>query len=129
MRGAGSGDIGDTNRKGKRKGKRKNNSPSSCGHDSIVKRRFKLLKLAPEYDIDTQAQFVPALCALHNFIRLHDPKDIPKNVQSDFPQAPGTEDFGHSITHAEKRRANDRRDRIAQAMWDSYQNYINSHSQ
>ena len=42
----------------------------------ILKRRFHILLLAPEYDMDVQAKVPPALCALHNFIRQHDPSNI-----------------------------------------------------
>lgn len=31
--------------------------------------------LAPEYPLTVQAQLVPALMVLHNFIRIHDPFD------------------------------------------------------
>ena len=30
---------------------------------------------APEYSLAVQAKLVPALCVLHNFIRIHDPED------------------------------------------------------
>lgn len=33
--------------------------------------------LAPEYPLTVQAQLVPALAVLHNFIRIHDPSDVP----------------------------------------------------
>ena len=42
----------------------------------ILKRRFRILLLSPEYDMGIQAQVPPALCALHNFIRYHDPSEI-----------------------------------------------------
>ena len=31
---------------------------------------------APEYSSEVQAKVIPALCALHNFIRIHDPDDL-----------------------------------------------------
>ncbi len=31
---------------------------------------------APEYSIETQAKFIPALATLHNFINEHDPDDM-----------------------------------------------------
>lgn len=43
----------------------------------IVKHCFQLLVAAPEYNLCTQAQRVPALLVLHNFILIHDKDDIP----------------------------------------------------
>jgi hypothetical protein len=43
----------------------------------VVKRRFTLMVAAPEYSIRTQAKMIPAMCTLHNFIRIHDPTDLP----------------------------------------------------
>ena len=42
----------------------------------ILKQRFCMVLLAPEYDMDIQARVPPALCTLHNFIHQHDPSDI-----------------------------------------------------
>ena len=41
----------------------------------VLKRRFRILQLAPEYNIDTQSRLPAALSALHNFIRTQDPDD------------------------------------------------------
>ena len=49
----------------------------------IIKRRFRILLLPLEYAMEIQARILPALCALHNFIRLHDPSD-----DAQFPDAP-----------------------------------------
>lgn len=74
-----------------------------------------------------QAQIPPALCALHNFIRYHDPSDI-----TDFDNVPnlgtGSElehgEHGELSTGAvgppERERAGTRRDQIANEMWDQY---------
>jgi hypothetical protein len=43
----------------------------------IVKHRFQQLVVAPEYDLTTQAKMVPAICVLHNFIRIYDVDDLP----------------------------------------------------
>jgi hypothetical protein len=39
-----------------------------------------LLLLAPEYPVETQAKMVPAMAAVHNFIRIHDPDDITDDI-------------------------------------------------
>ena len=38
----------------------------------MLKRKFKILKLAPEYSIDTQIDLILALTALFNFIRIEE---------------------------------------------------------
>ena len=43
---------------------------------NILKRRFGILHLPPEYTMDIQEKIPPALCALHNFIQCHNPTDI-----------------------------------------------------
>lgn len=35
----------------------------------VLRRRFRILNSTPEYSLDTQAQLVLVVCALHNFIR------------------------------------------------------------
>ncbi|TFK59919.1 hypothetical protein BDN72DRAFT_780076, partial [Pluteus cervinus] len=97
----------------------------------ILKRRFTLLDAAPEYNITMQAKLVPALCALHNFLRIHDPSEDPV---SNFAQEPNTtiqtgdaapvteiETQAEGEETDEYRRASNRRDKIAQAMWAAYQ--------
>jgi hypothetical protein len=75
--------------------------------------------------MDTQSRLPPALAALHNFIRKHDPDDIAEfGDDVDDPQ-PGTcaagRDEGQLLQEvpraAERQRAKERRDRIAQEMW------------
>jgi len=38
----------------------------------VLKCHFQILLLAPEYDLNVQAQIPTALCAIHNFICVHD---------------------------------------------------------
>src|ERR1700734_2352747 len=38
----------------------------------VLKRRFRILVIPPEYSVKVQAQIPSALCAIHNFIRIHD---------------------------------------------------------
>jgi len=93
-----------------------------------LKKRFRILKLAPEYNMDMQARIPPALAAIHNFIFKHDTTeqedflDIPDPTPGN---PPSHEDLGilsqGAPNTAEKTRAKERRDKIAQAMWDNYQ--------
>jgi len=83
---------------------------------------------APEYNLVVQTKLVPALCVLHNFIHVHDPDD---NEEGDEEREVGTnqavqavpEDFGHQITPAERTRAGQKHDDIAEAMWAQYIEY------
>ena len=45
----------------------------------LFKRHFKVLLVAQEYNLKTQAQLIPALAVIHNFIRIHDPGDLPES--------------------------------------------------
>jgi len=94
----------------------------------VLKCRFKILCMAPEYDMDIQARIPPALCTIHNFIRIHDPEEL-ENTEEDVSYddnvsghtgelAPGPPD------RAARVRANERWDEIAQAMWVSYLEYL-----
>lgn len=93
----------------------------------VVKHRFKLLVVSPEYDLATQAKMVPAICVLHNFIRIHDVDDLP--VVSDSQRRAVLRDvsadtlgsLGGDISNAEKNRASELRESIAKEMWNSYQ--------
>ena len=44
----------------------------------VLKHRFCILLLAPEYNMNIQAQIPTALCAIRNFIHMHDPKETDK---------------------------------------------------
>jgi hypothetical protein len=95
-----------------------------------VKRRFRILTLPPEYNMDIQARIPAALCALHNFIRQSDPTEI--NEYRDVADVPADRANGaeigdlatQAITTAERNRMSLKRDQIAQEMWDSYRAWI-----
>lgn len=63
----------------------------------------------PEYSIQTQAKIVHAICALHNFVRIHDPEDIPDDEKeaelNRLPAERQLEDFRTNISAEEKERA------------------------
>ncbi|KAH9980721.1 hypothetical protein BJV74DRAFT_779024, partial [Russula compacta] len=101
----------------------------------IVKQRFKLMVAAPEYDINTQAQFVPAMAALHNFIRIHDPDD--HHIAAECNEVYGgrgrgpartDENLGGTVPIAEWNWANAQCDTIARAMWVQYEAYLAQNS-
>ena len=96
----------------------------------VVKRHFRIFGIGPEYSLETQTLLISAICVLHNFIRIHDPNDFDGiNMNTELERrAPrrNPEDFGRSITAAERTRAGQKRDEIAQAMWTQYIEYTQS---
>jgi hypothetical protein len=106
----------------------------------VLKRRFRILQLPPEYNMRTQVLIPPALAALHNFIREFNPEEIQTfdrsingddiNQPLDFQMAPHPAFVGElglgPVTRGETVRANARRDRIAGEMWAQYQDYLSS---
>lgn len=93
----------------------------------VIKRRFKILAVGSEYSIDDQIRILPALCALHNFAKIHDNDDDEDELHAVVDPSPGDRNgclARSAISPAEKKRAQTRRDEIAQAMWESYQNEL-----
>ncbi len=84
-----------------------------------------------EYNLRTQAKIPAALAALHNFIRVWDPEDMPDADDDNDLDTEISEDreetlippenLGSNISQAERLRAAAKRDGIAKAMWDQYQ--------
>jgi hypothetical protein len=88
--------------------------------------------IASEYSIQTQVQIPIALAGLHNFIHIHDPNDFANNgpdaggpsnptftlceVDGDECHDFHAEELGRFISTAEKSRAAQFRDMIAEAM-------------
>jgi hypothetical protein len=94
----------------------------------VVKRRFRLMVAAPEYSLETQTKIVPALCVLHNFIRVHDSEEnvVLEELSTRAPRR-NPEDFSRQgVSAQEKARANTKRDDIAKEMWREYQEYLNN---
>lgn len=95
-----------------------------------MKRRFRILLIAPEYNLDIQARLPAALCTIHNFIRIHDPQEPADQHDTDaFVFNTGNPRFDNDyIASAEEAAAQDqpsaRRDQIAQEMWDDYQRIL-----
>ena len=92
-----------------------------------MKRRFKILTIPQEYDLDTQAQIVCALAVVHNFMKIHDPDDrlFKENnleLDSDEGDTIATQRDGSRVERAQVAA---RRETIAQAMWKDYQSKKN----
>ena len=79
-----------------------------------------------------QARIPPALAAIHNFILKHDPVEwdsiLAMEEEDPNPGTRANDNFGRlaeGVTDdIEKARSEARRDGIAQAMWDSYQELL-----
>ena len=91
-----------------------------------MKRRFKILLYPPEIDMALQARLPAALAALHNFIRDLNPFDL-NNFQDALDIEPGWQsgNLADGVAGwAERDRANNRREEIAEAMWVQYQGVL-----
>ena len=79
---------------------------------------------APEYSPEVQAKMVPALCALHNFIQIHDPDDLDgQDWQEEIerqPLVPSAADLRSRVSQAERDHAAAKREKIACDMWNDY---------
>ena len=91
----------------------------------VLKWRWGILPRPPSYDMDIQT-FIPlAACALHNFILRYDP-DEREGFDDVIDMQPGIHagDEGElaqgNPNREEVRRANSKRDLVAQQMWDDY---------
>ena len=89
----------------------------------VLKRRFQILLLAPEYSLKVQSRIPAALAAIHNFISIHNPCDQP--ISSTISDSHGagrmyddTDDDDTMLMGAND--ADLRRNMIAQQMWDDY---------
>ena len=81
-----------------------------------------------QYDMAIQAHIPPTLCAVHNFIRIHDDEilDFLPNVQDQNSGEFYRELVAEPAVHAEKERSEIKWDNTAQAMWESYQDLVNN---
>lgn len=97
----------------------------------VLKRRFRILLLAPEYSLDIQSRIPVALAAVHNFILYHEPLDLPEGTEDLMGERRGDHndpDHRASSEQAEEQEQSDtadrigdeRRDQIAAEMWLDY---------
>lgn len=94
----------------------------------MLKRRFRILLLAPEYNLDIQARIPTALCAIHNFIRKHEPDEqelqatlVGDNFHDPDEGADAAEDAEDGDLETGMGAI---RDRIATEMWEAYSTHI-----
>lgn len=100
----------------------------------VLKRRFRIMRTAPEYPFHTQAKIPASLAAIHNFIRIHDSQDdifqiarnLERNPTEDTEEATQIppEYLGRQVSAQERDQAAEKRDRISQQCWDQYQAYL-----
>jgi hypothetical protein len=92
----------------------------------VLKRKFKILKLAPEYDIDTQVDLILALTALFNFIRIEekDEKDDDLDIVNNIEEEDIQPDIQVAQGLSRKGKMDILRDQIAEDMWKDYQQFI-----
>ena len=83
-----------------------------------MKQRFQILLLAPKYSLEIQARIPAALCAIHNFICVHDSTDSVDDEDNNDGTA--LNDDAAEAAPAEPNEPSARRDRIAQDMWEDY---------
>jgi hypothetical protein len=86
----------------------------------VLKRRFRILLLAPEYSMDIQKRIPAALAAIHNFISIHNPHDRPISSTSDDVAAAQMYENVDEDAAFGPNDSDLRRDMIAQKMWDDY---------
>jgi hypothetical protein len=93
----------------------------------VLKHKWRILLLPPEYTMDIQARIPTALCALHNFIRQFNPEDFYDPELGGINLLNEEDDVGQGVIGngpadpVERRRADTCRDAIAREMWIDYQ--------
>jgi hypothetical protein len=93
----------------------------------VLKYRFRILLIAPEYGLDIQAWILSALCAIHNFNCKHDLPDSEAfpNYEDYFDDNNDTDNGPHPTDDAEEgNNASMMQDQIAQEMWEDYLNVL-----
>ncbi len=94
----------------------------------VLKNRFHILLIGPGYSVEVQAKIPAALCAIHNFIRLHDSQEDESLEAEELVacDADAGDDFARQMDFIaeDNNHVTERRDFIAQAMWDDYQNIL-----
>jgi hypothetical protein len=88
----------------------------------VVKWRSKVLVVAQEYSIQTQAQLVGALAVLHNFIQIHDLTDVIDGDEDPGEDAipPCCPRHWHNPGQQERQRADNCQEQITLDMWNDY---------
>jgi hypothetical protein len=88
----------------------------------VLKERFTILQLAPGYNKEIQARIPVALGAIQNFICQYDPDELATFEGFDPCSGPNVEELAEGpITQLQSDRGSAKRDEIASAMWEQYQ--------
>ncbi|GFP83644.1 putative nuclease harbi1 [Phtheirospermum japonicum] len=92
---------------------------------NVLKERFPILKLAPQYAFHTQRDIVIAACVIHNHIRREEKNDwlfssIGEGIFEESP--PEQMDDLQSVFSIQEEMPSSRRDLIAAAMWNDFLN-------
>lgn len=92
----------------------------------VLKTRFPILKLAPQYAFHIQRDIVIAACVLHNFIRCEEEKDwLFSSVEGmkvdELPELDEQPEI-QLVSSIQEQVAFSKRDSIAAAMWDDFIN-------
>lgn len=110
----------------------------------VFKQAFSITQAAPEYPVATQAMFIPALAAVHNYKSIHNKSKTvlqpSSSIQSqslasanDNPepevQIIQPEALGLNISRQESVHSAAQRDQIAQQMWADYQSELEKRAQ
>ena len=94
----------------------------------VLKREFKMAREPSEYRINIQCHIPFALTILHNFFRTHDPARHSEELHIRLRDEPARtvhgddQPYGQTVVaQSEDQAATLRRDQIATAMWNQYQ--------
>lgn len=93
----------------------------------VLKKRWNILNYAPQYDMEIQAKIPAGLAAVHNFIMDYDNTDIYHYLEDLIDEEPNGRLGNGAIRQEEREEASNLRDRIAEAMWESYQTFLRDH--
>ncbi|KAH6813320.1 hypothetical protein C2S51_022338 [Perilla frutescens var. frutescens] len=93
---------------------------------NVLKERFPILKLAPQYAFHTQRDIVIAACVIHNHIRREEKNDWLFNSNEagmvDESLVPDEQPDLQSALSVHEQMASARRDSIAASMWNDFMN-------
>jgi len=93
----------------------------------VVKKRYSIIRETNDFPQDTQAKIVSGCGVIHNFIRTFDPNDEVDPWEDEANALQAQDGCGQllggtgDIHGTETRRATEKRETIAQAMWLEYQ--------
>ena len=89
----------------------------------VLKRRFRILRTAPEYPMKIQVNLLYRLTAIHNYIRLHGGlEDLERGLD---PEEEAIEEAPLELERRTNSTMDIQRDEIARRMWEDYTRYNN----